>query len=70
MFPSFLILERKRGDAMYVIGLEEEWGQFVLSRLEAASGPLGLAIERTCTFSPARSSRSKVIVQYRTERGH
>lgn len=30
----------------YVIGLEEEWGYFVLSELESARGPLGLPIER------------------------
>ena len=30
----------------YVIGLEEEWGYFVLSELESARGPLGLPIDR------------------------
>lgn len=34
----------------YVIGLEKEWGYFLLSELEAATGPLGLKIERDLYF--------------------
>src|SRR5437764_14419917 len=30
----------------FVIGLEEEWGYFVLSELQSVSGPLGMPIER------------------------
>jgi hypothetical protein len=36
----------------YVIGLEKEWGYFVLSELEAIRGPLGLHIERDLYFPP------------------
>lgn len=35
-----------------VQGFEEELGYFVLSELERARGPLGLAIERDRYFSP------------------
>lgn len=38
----------------YVRGLEEEWGYFLLSELEAARGPLGLPIERGLYFQPGR----------------
>ncbi len=51
----------------YVIGLEEEWGYFVLSELESARGPLGLPIERELYFKPRPFSQ--VIKQYRAERG-
>jgi hypothetical protein len=37
----------------YVFGLEDEWGYFSLSELQAARGPLGLAIERDIHFQPA-----------------
>ena len=36
----------------FVIGLEKEWGYFVLSELEAVRGPLGLGIERDLYFEP------------------
>jgi len=36
----------------YVIGLESEWGYFVLSELQSAKGPLGLPIERELYFEP------------------
>jgi hypothetical protein len=52
----------------YVIGLEEEWGYFVLSELESARGPLGVAIERDLYFQPGPFS--KVVEPYRRERGH
>ena len=51
----------------YVIGLEEEWGYFVLSELESARGPLGLPIERGLYFKPGPFS--EVIKRYRAERG-
>jgi hypothetical protein len=41
----------------YVIGLESEWGYFVLSELQAAKGPLGLPIERDLYFKPMPISR-------------
>ena len=34
----------------YVRGLEDEWGYFLLSELEAARGPLKLPIERDLHF--------------------
>lgn len=34
----------------FVVGFEKEWGYFLLSELEAARGPLGLAIERDLNF--------------------
>ncbi len=37
----------------YVIGLEREWGYFMLSEMESARGPLGLPIERDLHFTPA-----------------
>ena len=51
----------------YVIGFEEEWGYFVLSELESARGPLGLAIERDLYFESGPFSA--VIKRYRAERG-
>jgi len=51
----------------YVIGLEEEWGYFVLSELESARGPLGLPIERDLYFTPGRIS--DVLAQFRGEHG-
>ncbi len=41
----------------YVVGLEKEWGYFVLSELESARGPLGLPIERDLYFEPRPFSR-------------
>ena len=52
----------------YVIGFEEEWGYFVLSEMESVRGPVGLAIERDLDFQAGPFS--KVIEQYRRERGH
>jgi hypothetical protein len=51
----------------YVIGLEEEWGYFVLSELESVRGPGGLTIERDLYFRPGPFS--EVIERYRRERG-
>ena len=51
----------------YVIGLEEEWGYFLISELESVRGPLGLSIERDLHFRPAPFR--EVIKQYRRERG-
>jgi hypothetical protein len=50
----------------YVIGLEEEWGYFALSEMEAVRGPGGLTIERDIHFTPGPFSQ--VIQQYRNER--
>jgi hypothetical protein len=38
----------------FVRGLEDEWGYFLLSELEAARGPMGLPIERDLHFTPGR----------------
>jgi Protein of unknown function (DUF2958) len=35
-----------------VIGLEEEWGYFLLSEIESIRGPLGLPVERDLWFQP------------------
>ncbi len=51
----------------YVIGLEEEWGYFVLSELETLQGPGGLMIERDLYFKPGPFS--DVIQRFRRERG-
>jgi hypothetical protein len=37
----------------YVLGLEEEWGYFMLSELESFRGPLDLAVDRDLYFRPA-----------------
>jgi hypothetical protein len=41
----------------YVVGLESEWGYFVLSELQSARGPMGLAIERDLYFEPKPFSK-------------
>lgn len=41
----------------YVKGLADEWGYFLLSELESARGPLGLAIERDLYFTPGPFSQ-------------
>ena len=69
---TWLVTEGSAGDDDflffgYVIGLEEEWGYFVLSELESVRGPLGLKIERDLHFQPG--AFSNVIAQYRMERG-
>ncbi len=51
----------------YVIGLEEEWGYFLLSDLETARGPLGLPIERDLYFEPGPFS--EIIEHYRHDHG-
>jgi Protein of unknown function (DUF2958) len=38
----------------YVQGIEDEWGYFMLSELEAIRGPGGLRIERDIHFAPTR----------------
>lgn len=50
----------------YVVGLEEEWGYFVLSELASARGPLGLPIERDLYFRPGPFS--EVLARFRGER--
>jgi hypothetical protein len=47
--------EEEDGDWLlfgYVIGLDEEWGYFLLSELASVRGPLGLAVERDLWFQP------------------
>ncbi len=43
----------------YVEGLESELGYFTLKELESIHGPLGLAIERDMSFTPAPFSSIK-----------
>lgn len=38
----------------FVVGLEAEFGYFVLSELESATTPLGLHVERDLTFKEGR----------------
>lgn len=49
----------------FVCGLEDEWGYFVLSELEAVRGPLGLFIERDLYFQPAPFSQLIATEQHR-----
>ena len=47
--------EEEDGDWLlfgYVIGLEEEWGYFLLSEIASVQGPLGLPVERDLWFQP------------------
>ena len=47
--------EEEGGDWLlfgYVIGMEEEWGYFLLSEIAGVRGPLGLAVERDLWFEP------------------
>jgi hypothetical protein len=47
--------QEEEGDFRFfglVIGMEREWGYFVLSELESARGPAGLSIERDLHFTP------------------
>ena len=41
----------------FVIGLDNEWGQFSLSELAEARGPFGRPIERDLHFEPGLFSR-------------
>ena len=43
----------------YVMGLENELGNFSLSELESVRGPMGLKIERDLHFKPRRLSSIK-----------
>lgn len=45
----------------YVIGMEKEWGYFLLSELSAARGPMGLEIERDLYFIPKRFSEIRAL---------
>jgi hypothetical protein len=38
----------------FVVGLESEFGYFLLSELEAVRSPLGLGVERDLTFTEGR----------------
>lgn len=40
----------------WVIGMHNEWGDFLLSDLSTNKGPLGLSIERDMYFSPTKMS--------------
>ena len=51
----------------YVLGLETEWGYFVLSELESVRGPGGLNIERDLHFDPRPFS--EVIKKFGRESG-
>ncbi len=51
----------------YVIGMEREWGYFVLSEFESARGLLGLPIERDLYFTP--SPLSEVLKREGHEQG-
>jgi hypothetical protein len=51
----------------YVVGLEEEWGYFMLSELESVRGPGGLTIERDLYFKSG--SFDEVLKQFKKERG-
>ena len=47
--------ERDDGDWLlfgYVIGLEEEWGYFLLSEIAGIRGPLRMPVERDLWFRP------------------
>jgi hypothetical protein len=46
----------------YVIGLEREWGYFLLSELQEARGPLGLPIELDLYFRQGPMSKVAGIV--------
>ena len=62
--------EEQEGDFLffgYVIGMEEEWGYFVLSELESVSGPGGLMIERDLYFK--QGTFEEVIATFRKEHG-
>jgi hypothetical protein len=45
----------------YVVGLESEWGYFLLSELAAARGPLDLPVERDLYFKPVAVSTIRNI---------
>ena len=47
----------------YVVGPEERWGNFYVSDLRSARGPLGALVERDPYFKPGPFS--EVIAQYR-----
>lgn len=42
----------------FVVGLESEWGYFLLSELERVRSPLGLAVERDLSFPEGRLTDS------------
>jgi len=53
----------------FVIGLDEEWGDFSLSELTEARDPLGRPVQRDLHFEPARFSRI-VARQHRSAGGN
>lgn len=50
----------------YVVGLEKEWGYFVLSELVSVRGALGLSVERDKFFEPGPFSQ--VVPEYHRHR--
>ena len=49
--------EEKEGDFLFfgfVVGLDSEFGYFLLSELESVHRPLGLAVERDIAFTEGR----------------
>jgi hypothetical protein len=51
----------------YVSGMEEEWGYFALSEMQAVRGPGGLTIERDLYFR--QGPFSQILAKFRRERG-
>lgn len=51
----------------FVCGMDDEWGYFVLSELESARGPLGLAIERDLYFESGPFTQ--IMARERRNRG-
>jgi hypothetical protein len=47
-------------------GLDQEWGYFSLSELEAARGPMGLDVERDLYFKPCPLSQVQTFKRTRT----
>ena len=45
----------------FVVGLEKEWGYFLLSELLSVRGGLGLPIERDLYFAPRLFSQVRVV---------
>src|ERR1700730_10167519 len=51
----------------FVIGMEEEWGYFMLSELESSRGPMKMPIERDLYFTAGPFS--EVIARHRQTHG-
>lgn len=49
--------QEQEGDFLFfgwVVGLESEFGYFLLSELESVRSPIGLSVERDLAFTPGR----------------